>query len=59
MKTNRKLFWDPVKERFRNDDEASLHERIKLAERSLLADTVGRMAREGWTVQGRKLRFGR
>ena len=42
-----------------DDDEASLHERIKLAERSLLADTVGRMAREGWTVQGRKLRFGR
>jgi phosphoribosylglycinamide formyltransferase 1 len=42
-----------------DDDEASLHERIKLAERSLLADTVGRMAREGWTVQGRKVRFGR
>jgi phosphoribosylglycinamide formyltransferase-1 len=42
-----------------DDDEASLHERIKLAERSLLAGTVGRMAREGWTVQGRKLRFGR
>jgi phosphoribosylglycinamide formyltransferase-1 len=42
-----------------DDDEASLHERIKRAERSLLADTVGRMAREGWTVQGRKLRFGR
>lgn len=42
-----------------DDDEPSLHERIKLAERSLLADTVGRMAREGWTVQGRKLRFGR
>jgi phosphoribosylglycinamide formyltransferase-1 len=42
-----------------DDDEASLHERIKLAERSLLADTVGRMAREGWTVQGRKARFGR
>jgi phosphoribosylglycinamide formyltransferase 1 len=41
------------------DDEASLHERIKRAERSLLVDTVGRMAREGWTVQGRKLRFGR
>ena len=41
------------------DDEASLHERIKLTERTLLADTVGRMAREGWTVQGRKLRFGR
>ena len=42
-----------------DDDEASLHERIKLVERSLLAGTVGRMAREGWTVQGRKLRFGR
>jgi phosphoribosylglycinamide formyltransferase-1 len=42
-----------------DDDEASLHERIKRAERSLLVDTVGRMAREGWTVQGRKLRFGR
>jgi formyltetrahydrofolate-dependent phosphoribosylglycinamide formyltransferase len=41
------------------DDEASLHERIKQAERSLLVNTVGRMAREGWTVQGRKLRFGR
>jgi phosphoribosylglycinamide formyltransferase-1 len=41
------------------DDQASLHERIKRAERSLLVDTVGRMAREGWTVQGRKLRFGR
>ena len=42
-----------------DDDESSLHDRIKLAERSLLAGTVGRMAREGWTVQGRKLRFGR
>jgi len=42
-----------------DDDEASLHERIKRAERALLADTVGRMAREGWTVRGRKLRFGR
>ncbi|MEP7024441.1 MAG: phosphoribosylglycinamide formyltransferase [Actinomycetota bacterium] len=42
-----------------DDGEASLHERIKQTERSLLADTVGRMAREGWTVQGRKLRFGR
>ena len=42
-----------------DDDEAALHERIKRAERSLLVDTVGRMARAGWTVQGRKLRFGR
>jgi phosphoribosylglycinamide formyltransferase-1 len=37
------------------DDEASLHERIKVAERAMLVDTVGRMAREGWHVQGRKV----
>ncbi len=41
------------------DDEASLHERIKLAERELLTGAVGRMARDGWTIEGRKLRFGR
>ncbi|MCW2570511.1 MAG: purN [Frankiales bacterium] len=35
------------------DDEASLHERIKTAERSLLVDTVARMAPGGWTVSGR------
>lgn len=38
-----------------DDDESSLHERIKVAERQLLVDTVGRMAREGWSVQGRKV----
>jgi phosphoribosylglycinamide formyltransferase-1 len=37
------------------DDEASLHERIKVAERAMLVDAVGRMAREGWTVTGRKI----
>ena len=42
-----------------DDDEDSLHERIKVTERSLLAETVGRMAREGWSVHGRKLRLGR
>ena len=42
------------------DDEETLHERIKVAERSLLVDTVGRMAREGWTAEGsRKVRIGR
>jgi phosphoribosylglycinamide formyltransferase 1 len=42
-----------------DDDEATLHERIKVAERTLLVDTVGRMAREGWTVNGmRKVRIG-
>ena len=42
-----------------DDDEASLHERIKVAERALLVGTVGRMARDGWTVNGdRKVRIG-
>jgi phosphoribosylglycinamide formyltransferase-1 len=41
------------------DDEATLHERIKVAERALLVDTVGRMAREGWTLESpRKVRIG-
>jgi formyltetrahydrofolate-dependent phosphoribosylglycinamide formyltransferase len=35
------------------DDEATLHERIKAAERGLLVETVARMARDGWTVSGR------
>ncbi len=37
------------------DDEAALHERIKTVERALLVDVVGRMARDGWTVTGRKV----
>jgi phosphoribosylglycinamide formyltransferase 1 len=41
-----------------DDDEDTLHERIKVAERALLAGTVGRMVREGWSVQGRKVRIG-
>ncbi len=41
-----------------DDDEAALHERIKTVERRLVADTVGRMAREGWTVSGRTVRIG-
>ena len=41
-----------------DDDEATLHERIKVAERALLVETVGRMVREGWTVHGRKVRIG-
>ncbi|MEV4468722.1 phosphoribosylglycinamide formyltransferase [Nonomuraea salmonea] len=40
------------------DDEEVLHERIKQAERRLLVETVGRMAREGWTVSGRMVRIG-
>jgi phosphoribosylglycinamide formyltransferase 1 len=42
-----------------DDDEAALHERIKIAERGLLVETVGRMVRGGWSVQGRKVRIGR
>ena len=40
-----------------DDDEASLHERIKVAERALLVATVGRMVRDGWSVDGRKVRI--
>jgi phosphoribosylglycinamide formyltransferase 1 len=38
-----------------DDDEASLHERIKTVERQLLVETIGKMAREGWSVTGRKV----
>ena len=41
-----------------DDDEATLHERIKVTERGLLVETVGRMVRDGWTVTGRKARIG-
>ena len=37
------------------DDEAALHERIKIAERDMLVEYIGRMAREGWTIKGRKV----
>jgi phosphoribosylglycinamide formyltransferase-1 len=38
-----------------DDDEQSLHERIKVAEREMLVDAVGRMIRHGWTVTDRKV----
>lgn len=38
-----------------DDDEPTLHERIKDAERAMLVDTVGRMLREGYRVTGRKV----
>jgi phosphoribosylglycinamide formyltransferase-1 len=41
-----------------DDDVASLHERIKVAEREMLVRCVGRMAREGFTITDRKVRFG-
>jgi phosphoribosylglycinamide formyltransferase 1 len=39
------------------DDVESLHERIKTAERALLVDVVGRLARNGWTIDNRKVTF--
>jgi formyltetrahydrofolate-dependent phosphoribosylglycinamide formyltransferase len=41
-----------------DDDEDSLHERIKVAERSLVVATIARMVRDGWSVQGRTVRIG-
>ncbi|MAS56953.1 phosphoribosylglycinamide formyltransferase [Nocardioides sp.] len=41
-----------------DDSVESLHERIKEAEREMLVDAVGRMAREGFAVVGRQVRFG-
>jgi len=37
------------------DDEATLTERIKSAERRQLVDQVGRLARFGWTITARKV----
>ncbi len=40
------------------DDEASLHERIKSVERTLLVETVGRLVREGYRIEGRRVHIG-
>jgi len=42
-----------------DDDEATLHERIKTAERDMLVDVVGRMARHGWRLEGRHVVLGK
>lgn len=41
-----------------DDTVETLHERIKTAERAMLTQSVGRMAREGYVVDGRRVRFG-
>lgn len=41
-----------------DDTVETLHERIKVAERTMLVDTVGRLAREGFSITDRKVRFG-
>lgn len=38
-----------------DDTVDSLHERIKSAERGMLVEVVGRMARDGWTLHERKV----
>lgn len=40
------------------DDAESLHERIKVTERAMLVSVVGRMAREGFRIDGRQVTFG-
>src|SRR5690606_15564251 len=41
-----------------DDSVETLHERIKTAERQMLVESVGRMSREGWSVEGRRVRGG-
>ena len=41
------------------DTVESLHERIKVAERAMLTDSVGRLAREGFSIRGRTVTIGR
>jgi phosphoribosylglycinamide formyltransferase-1 len=38
-----------------DDDEGALHERIKDVERRLLVDVVGRLARDGYRIERRKV----
>lgn len=42
-----------------DDDEGTLRARIQAAERELVVQVVGRAAREGLHVEGRRVRFGR
>lgn len=39
------------------EGEAALHERIKDVERRLLVEVVGRLARDGYRIEGRKVRL--
>ncbi|MDY4263297.1 MAG: phosphoribosylglycinamide formyltransferase [Schaalia hyovaginalis] len=41
-----------------DDTPESLLERIKGAERVQLVESIGRLIREGWTIRGRRVRFG-
>jgi phosphoribosylglycinamide formyltransferase-1 len=41
-----------------DDTVDALHERIKVAERAMLVEAVGRIAREGMRIDGRRVRLG-
>jgi phosphoribosylglycinamide formyltransferase-1 len=50
---------EQVAVRVEDDDTVeTLHERIKVAEREMLVETVGRMAREGFRILGRRVVVG-
>lgn len=40
-----------------DDDVEALHERIKTSERAMLVEWVGKLAREDFTIDGRRIRF--
>lgn len=42
-----------------DDDVEALHERIKTAEREMLVEAIGRIAREGFRIEDRRVRIGR
>ena len=42
-----------------HDGWTPLQERIKVAERTLVVETIGQMVREGWSVRVRTVRIGR
>ncbi|MEO5854360.1 MAG: phosphoribosylglycinamide formyltransferase [Nocardioides sp.] len=41
-----------------DDTSESLHERIKVAEREMLVDAVGRLAHHGFRIEGRRVQIG-
>ncbi|MEV5563893.1 MULTISPECIES: phosphoribosylglycinamide formyltransferase [Streptomyces] len=47
-----------VTEEETTEGEAALHERIKEVERKLLVEAVGRLARDGYRIEGRKVHLG-
>lgn len=46
-----------VRDEDHEDGGSALHERIKEVERRLLVDVVGRLARNGYRIEGRKVRI--